>query len=243
MKGIKDHFTHISSSETYEENLPAISKIKDEIEDYRPCLLYLENMDGTIPHAMVIDGYRYKQFGRTEKFQVHLNLGWYGNENGWYNYSDPVITIGGYDFDNPAIRWVQFYRLSPYFEKYPIGPDYGIVGPEYIFEINATLSRYEQGPIYYKWYWDDGTTSEWLGRYASGEPCIQSHTWKDAGIYHVKVKAKNIDGWESDYSKPLVVYITRSSFLLPILEFLLELIDMIPFLEPLLTPIIELICT
>jgi len=47
--------------------------------------------------------------------------------------------------------------------------------------------------------WGDGTFSEWLGPFPSGTPAEESHSWDEAGIYEVKVKAKD-NYSESDWS-------------------------------------------
>ncbi len=59
--------------------------------------------------------------------------------------------------------------------------------------------------IYYFFDWGDGTNSDWLGPYNSGDTCIASNSWPDPGIYAVKVKAKDINDRESDWSDPLTV--------------------------------------
>lgn len=46
-------------------------------------------------HAVVIDGYGYSESG---EFYMHINPGWSGNSNAWYN--PPNLTMGGYTFDS-----------------------------------------------------------------------------------------------------------------------------------------------
>lgn len=45
-------------------------------------------------HAVVIDGYGYSSSG---DFYMHINPGWSGNSNAWYN--PPDLAMGGYAFD------------------------------------------------------------------------------------------------------------------------------------------------
>jgi len=63
--------------------------------------------------------------------------------------------------------------------------------------------------IYYKWDWDDGTTSNWLGPYTNGETCEINNSWDNRGTYQVKVKAKDEHGHESIWSDPLSVACPR----------------------------------
>ncbi|MCD6108537.1 MAG: hypothetical protein J7J89_03585, partial [Thermoplasmata archaeon] len=53
--------------------------------------------------------------------------------------------------------------------------------------------------------WGDGTNSGWLGPYNSGETVEASHSWSEKGEYSIKVKAKDINGLESEWSDPLVI--------------------------------------
>ena len=59
-------------------------------------------------------------------------------------------------------------------------------------------------PLSYRWDWDDGDISEWLGPYDAGIPCTLSHSWAELGTYDVKVQSR--DPWyESSWSAPLTV--------------------------------------
>ena len=59
--------------------------------------------------------------------------------------------------------------------------------------------------MYYKWVWGDGTTTEWLGPYDSGEEAIASHSWNEKGIYDIKVKAMDSHDGISTWSDPTTI--------------------------------------
>lgn len=61
--------------------------------------------------------------------------------------------------------------------------------------------------LYYKWFWGDGNTSDWIGPYDSNIVVSASHTWTKKGMYHVMVKAKDIHGAESYWSSDRLVYV------------------------------------
>jgi len=88
----------------------------------------------------------------------------------------------------------------------PSGPTLGIWNSEYTYTSTTTEPDNEQ--IYYRFDWDDGTTSGWVGPYSSGETGAASHTWTELGTYNVTVKAKDIHGSSSSLSEPLTVMIT-----------------------------------
>ena len=70
------------------------------------------------------------------------------------------------------------------------GPINGDVGTQYNYD--ATSYDPDGNDIQYKFYWGDGTESEWSPSYPSGETCRMSHTWNVAGTYTVSVKARDI---------------------------------------------------
>jgi len=60
--------------------------ITEELESGRPCMLYIQNAEKTTGHAVVIDGW--KRDGSS--FLVHLNMGWEGKDDGWYDFDKPI---------------------------------------------------------------------------------------------------------------------------------------------------------
>ncbi len=79
------------------------------------------------------------------------------------------------------------------------GESYGYAGTEYPFYANATDPDGDQ--LYYKFDWDDGSFSDWIGPYDSGIPIPDSHAWT-SGSYNIRIKAKDVNGAESDWSVP-----------------------------------------
>jgi hypothetical protein len=219
---IIDHFQYISVQTEFVSN-PPISDITDAIDDHRPCMLYLENLAGTSGHAVAIDGYEW----RHGNFWVHLNMGWEGDDNGFYEYDQPILI-----YDNNSVRGVMFIRLSPHRPQKPVGPSTGAAGTEYPFTTQTTAPK---DPIYYKWDWGDGTFTDWMGRYNSGDICEATHKWKLDGTYNIRVKARGVDGWESPWSDPLSVSMPRSKAIYnPNVWLFQKFIQLIPILERLL---------
>lgn len=71
------------------------------------------------------------------------------------------------------------------------------VGVEYTFFI--TFGDPEGDKIYYKIDWGDGTISDWLGPYGSGETVSFTHYWSETGNYFIKVVVKDEYGQQSDW--------------------------------------------
>jgi len=72
--------------------------------------------------------------------------------------------------------------------------------------------------IYLLFDWDDGKSSGWLGPYKSGDKISASHKWEEKGSYQIRVKSKDINGTQSEWSEPLEISMPKSrqvnSFLL-----------------------------
>lgn len=83
------------------------------------------------------------------------------------------------------------------------GPTSGKV--EESLEFFALTEDSNGDAVWYLFDWGDGTTSEWLGSYNSGESCNTSHSWFEKDEYTVRVKARDCFGLESEWSDPLVV--------------------------------------
>jgi hypothetical protein len=64
--------------------------------------------------------------------------------------------------------------------------------------------------VYYRWDWGDQSTSSWMGPYPSGVIINASHSWETEGIYDVRVKAKDENGMESEWSRPLIVDVPKT---------------------------------
>lgn len=206
-----DHFDDITAFTDWDNDLNE-SEIKDEIDYGRPIMFYTIGHNITTSdsfgHAMVIDGYRYNTSSERVKFEVHINFGWYGTTDGWYYYYGNLPTFDpDMIFDEPGFRKGLLIRLAPSPPSL-YGPTNGVPGINYNFTASTVYDV--NPPLYYKFDWGDGTCTEWLGRYESSEPCTVSHAWKEKGTYNVKVKARDVDNWESDWSDPLPVRMPKA---------------------------------
>ena len=241
-----DHFPSINAYTEWDTDLTE-SEIVDEINHGRPIMFYTvghnKTTQETFPHAMIIDGYEYT--GSPPAFNVHINFGWDGPDglelpNTWYNYYGHFPTFDPYIwFDDINFRKGLYIRLNPTFDSF-IGPECAKLPDTCEFKVRTDFDT--EPPLEFFFDWGDGSNSGWLGYYRLGETCTASNSWREPGIYDVKVKVKNAMGAEGDWSEPLTVHITKFGFLLPLLELLVNLKNRYPGLEPLLNPFIKLIC-
>ena len=85
------------------------------------------------------------------------------------------------------------------------GPTSGIADEEIEFTIATTDP--DNDDVYYFVNWGDGTNSEWLGPYASGEEVKISHSWSLSDSYDITARAKDSNSLISDWSNPFNIEI------------------------------------
>jgi hypothetical protein len=105
------------------------------------------------------------------------------------------------------------------------GPSESKINVEQIYKTNTT--DIDGDTLFYMFDWDDETNSGWLGPYSSGEEIQAKHVWTKRGDYNIKVKAKDIHGTQSEWSR-IHTLSTPRTFLFEdnsIFEFLQRFID------------------
>jgi len=128
----------------------------------------------------------------------------------WHQgYSDPP---SGNPFDayyvDETIAATPGASTPPETPGMPNGPTEGISGLEYDFSSSTTDK--DGDSIFYMFDWGDGTSSNWLGSYPSGEEVSTSHLWSNPGDFDIRVKAKDNNGSEETaWSPPLTIHIAR----------------------------------
>ena len=100
---------------------------------------------------------------------------------------------------DPTLTFYTTNNQKPNQPNRPTGETFGNVYKQYTFSTYTTDD--DNNELYYKWDFGDGTFSEWLGPYISGEEVQVTYRWSNLGIYKVKVKARDIHRAESDWSE------------------------------------------
>lgn len=94
-------------------------------------------------------------------------------------------------------------NLPPETPAKPTGKTTGAPGNTYMY---TTMTTDPDGdPVYYMWDWGDGNVSGWVGPFASGQKATAQKSWAVKGDYSIKVKARDTNGAESNWSDPLTV--------------------------------------
>lgn len=109
---------------------------------------------------------------------------------------------------SPPLSVVVTQNQPPIKPATPSGPTSGKAGTAYTY--STSTSDPESYMVAYGWDWDgDGMVDQWDDNngnyYFSGQTINTSHTWTEKGTYNIKVKAKDIHGYEGPWSDPLTV--------------------------------------
>ena len=89
-----NYFSYTSAGYQMREgytNTQWYNKIKSDIDNDQPVYYAMSDADSSVGHAVVCDGYRNGN-------EMHLNLGWSGYGNNWYNLDS--VVAGGYTWTN-----------------------------------------------------------------------------------------------------------------------------------------------
>jgi hypothetical protein len=97
---------------------------------------------------------------------------------------------------------------EPEIPNRPTGPFQGKPNVQYVYK-TSTIDP-EGDRVFYNFSWGDGTYSGWVGPFSSGEEAFAMNSWSEEGAYEVRVKAKDVHGYESDWSEPLAVTMPKN---------------------------------
>ncbi len=126
-------------------------------------------------------------------------------------------------------------NLPPETPEKPSGRLTGEPGKTYMY---SSVSTDPEGDgLYYLWDWGDGTYSDWLGPYASGNTVSTQKSWDVEGSYSIRVKAKDNYNHETDWSEPLDVTMPYN------VPFIVRFIDLFQNLFPHLFQFFERLLT
>jgi hypothetical protein len=126
------------------------------------------------------------------------------------NPDETTLTVSAHDH-LPYITQIQIGSSYPPEAPTVDGPVAGKPGKEY--EYSAITTDPEGDQIFYLFDWGDGTSSDWLGPFDSGQGTTASHEWSEVGNYSIKLRAKDINGsisyWSDSYPVQIVLPILK----------------------------------
>lgn len=135
------------------------------------------------------------------------------------------VCVRAVDYAGQESEWSNDFQVSvinsaPLKPETPQGETDGKTGQIYRYETSAIDENDHE--LYYQWDWDDGSTSNWLGPYDSGDNVFVSHTFEEEGSYSIRVRCRDEYGLESEWSDPLAVSMPRILSFWDIVEFFIN---------------------
>ena len=115
------------------------------------------------------------------------------------------------------------------------GPTSGNINIEYTYTASTIDPNGNQ--LYYLFDWGDGKFSGWIGPYNSGETAESSNKWSKKGDYEIRVKSKDENAVESEWSDSLPISMPKvNSFNIVDINYLQKLLDRFPLFEIMFKP-------
>lgn len=93
----------------------------------------------------------------------------------------------------------------------PSGRESGNTNEEYTY--STTSYDPDNDDLWYRWDWGDGSYSDWIGPYSSGETCEINHSWKKRGDYEIRVQSKDEYDLKSSWSDPYIVTMPKNNLI------------------------------
>jgi hypothetical protein len=83
--------------------------------------------------------------------------------------------------------------------------------PDYSYNFSVFTEDPDDDDIQYGWDFGDGNPIIWTEFFKSGEICNITHSWVLSGNYPIRVKARDINYAESNWSDPIVISIDQDN--------------------------------
>jgi len=143
----------------------------------------------TLYHSWSDVGYYDVRVRAQDRYQYYHTGEW----TGWSDY----LTV-----------LVQPSENDPPIVSKPSGPTDIFVDETHTYSTIATDPEGEK--VYLNFSWGDGSHSDWLGPYFSGETVECSHSWSTNDTFSVKVQAKDESDYTSEWTDGLTVFVNLS---------------------------------
>ncbi|MDG6229353.1 MAG: hypothetical protein QCH96_05255 [Candidatus Thermoplasmatota archaeon] len=114
------------------------------------------------------------------------------------------------DLNNMALKHAVKQQFAPDKPFPPMGKQFGLKKDEHFFVVNTT--DFDDDQVSYCIDWGDKTNLEWTPFYPSGVEIKKGHRWGSGGAYTIRVKAKDIYGFESPWSNPTTLFLPNQRY-------------------------------
>lgn len=147
--------------------------------------------------------------------------------NYWWDYEEKYLDSGnnGVTYDksylintndnrdnHPLVNPLGITSNPPSIPTNIQGPKYG--GKKVSYNFSTSTLDPDGDELYYLFDWGDGSNSGWCGPFDSGVIGYANKTWDKIGFYKIRVKAKDVYGFESEWSNPIRIIMPKTRTLI-----------------------------
>jgi hypothetical protein len=143
--------------------------------------------------------------------------------NYWWDYGEKYLDSG-----NNGITYEKSYLINTNDNRdnYPLVNPMGInsnppstptniQGPKIgsnkvYYNFSTTTIDPDGDELYYLFDWGDGSNSGWCGPFDSGNIGFANKSWDNIGFYKIRVKSKDVYGFESEWSKSIRIIMPKT---------------------------------
>jgi hypothetical protein len=138
------------------------------------------------------------------------------------NTKDSINNNDTYNIAHNTLYLDSEYRSCIIFPEIPQGPPSDPPGKpskpsglrrinvDKLYQYSSSATDPDNDQIYLLFDWGDGKSSGWLGPYKSGTKVIAHHMWDKKGTFQIRVKAKDVNDAQSEWSESLTVTMHRN---------------------------------
>jgi hypothetical protein len=135
-------------------------------------------------------------------------------------------------FGDPTLM-ISAESQTPQKPSKPTGPS--TFKPETVYSFSTSTIDPDGDNVFYLFNWGDEEVSGWLGPFNSGVIINASHSWDNKGFYQVRVKAKDVNGVQSDWSDPLRIIMPKYYIMNPLLKIMISILEFFPIFHTLIS--------
>jgi hypothetical protein len=130
----------------------------------------------------------------------------------WLFGGEIPVTLAVWDYLGGSATKTKIITVSGSNPPIINGPSWGIINTDYTFCFTWTDPDADE--FYCLWDWGDGTITEWLGPYSSGQTICANHSWSQKGTYEIFLKLKDMYGVEIVFGPYIFhVYDVKKAFI------------------------------
>lgn len=171
-------------------------------------LVYKKNIN--YPYYIAVDtGYNQWDDGSLGNYWWDYEEKYIDSGNNGVTYEKSYLIDTNNNRDNhPLVNPIGITSNPPSIPNNIQGPKIG--GNKVYYNFSTTTLDPDGDELYYLFDWGDGSNSGWCGPFDSGNIGFANKSWDSIGFYKIRVKSKDVYGFESEWSKTVRIIMPKT---------------------------------